>query len=154
MANGKAPVFTESQLGVASQLELQTQVREWKEAEQRLAKAKADEMELRLAIVNKWFPKFAEGTNTATLREENLKCGMPMNRTVDQDQYFEAWGWATLEDTPPRLRLRDLLNRTFKLKAELIVGTWKDLTDAERSKLADLVTEKPGTPSLKLEPRK
>lgn len=154
MAEKKPPVFKETELGVASQLELQTQVKEWKASEERLAKAKADEMELRTALVTKWFPNFDEGTNTGLLREDNLKCGMPMNRTVNQEQYQSAWDWATKEDTPPRMRLRTLLELVFRPKVELSVGTWKDLNDDERKKLADIVTEKPGTPTLKLEPRK
>jgi hypothetical protein len=154
MAEKKLPVFVESALGVASQLELKTQVKIWKEAEEKLAAAKATELELRTALVEKWFPNFVEGTNTGQLREDNLKCVMPMNRNVDQDQYSEAWAWATKEETAPRLRLRALLELVFKQKVDLSVGAWKELSNDDRKKLADIVTEKPGTPSLKLEPRK
>jgi hypothetical protein len=153
VAEKKLPVFKEVDLGVASQLELQTAVRAWKEANDKLATAKADEMDARLAIVNKWFPNFVEGTNTGQLREENIKCTMPMNRTVNQDLYAEAWEWATKEETVPRIRLRELLKMVFKPVYELRIGVWKDLSDAERKKLADIVTEKPGTPAIKVEAR-
>lgn len=155
----KAPVFTESALGVASQLELQTQVTTWKEAEEKLAAAKAAELELRLTLVNKWFPNFEEGTNTGQLREKNLKCVMPMNRTVVQAQYLEAWEFATKTWDSPITQakannLKELLELVFKPVYELRVGVWKDLSDEKRKRLADLVIEKPGTPSLALMPRK
>lgn len=148
MAEKKPPVFEESKLGVASQLELSAEIAVWREAKTALANATAKEMETRLTIVNKWFPNFVEGTNTGKLRAAELKCGMGLNRNVSQDKYKEAWAWATLEDTPPRLKLRELLLKVFKPTYDISIGAWKALDDKERLKLADIVTEKPGTPSL------
>lgn len=153
MAASKPPVFIESTLGVASQTELHAQIAIWRAAKEKLAKAVADEMEARLAITGKWFPVFNEGTNTGQLREANLKCGMPMNRNVSQPLYLEAWAWATESETQPRLKLKELLLSTFKPTYDLSVGAWKGLDDKDRKKLSDIVTEKPGTPSLSYEPK-
>src|SRR5262245_13469885 len=123
----KPPIFVEANLLPAEQLELQVAVANWKDAQQKVSEAVAAEMELRLMIVNRWFKDCEEGTNTGSLKEANLKCGIRINRSVSQDQFKEAWEWATKQWESPHTQvransLRELLETTFKPKYELSIS--------------------------------
>lgn len=145
----------------AAQLELATQIALWKEAQAKAAKFKEEELELRKSIAAKWFPVFEEGTQTGSLSDGfNLKCGMALYRSVGQEEIKAAYAFAnTLHNDPEIVEkaqaLKELLDRVFRIKYELELTEWRELTDDDRRKLADIVTEKPGeTPSLKYEEKK
>lgn len=149
----KSPKFVAAAMGTAAELELVAAVKIWQDAQHKLSIAVEAERAARAAIVEKYFPKFEEGTHTGSLREHNLKCEMKVNRTVVQEQYAAAHQFA-LDHPGQGEALAGLLSRAFRAKQELNTKDWKGMTPAERMILADIVVEKPGTPSLKLEPKK
>lgn len=146
-------VFVAASLGTAAELELSTAVTIWKDAQEASAKAIDAERTLRASLIEKYFPGIGEGTHTGSMRENNLKCQMQYTRTVVQEQYAAARAWA--EANPEKGKaLIELMDLVFRCKMEVNVAEWKDLTDMQRRLLADMVTEKAGSPSLKLEPKK
>lgn len=145
----------------AQQLDLATQVALWREAAAKAAKFKEEELELRKELAEKYFPVFEEGTQTGSLSDGyNLKCGKALYRSVGQEEIRAAYEFAnTLHNDPEIVEkaeaLKELLDRVFRIKYELELNEWRGLTDDDRRKLADIVTEKPGeTPSLKYEEKK
>lgn len=150
----KAPVFVQSALLPAQQLDLVARVEVWQESAKRLAEAVEEERENRKYVIEHWFPEFEEGTHTGALSNGyNLKCDMRINRTVDQDSYQRALDYSkTNWSGAPRLRT--LLERVFRVKMELNLGEWRELDESERRTLADIVIEKPGMPGLRYEEKK
>ena len=154
MATAKAPLFVQSAMLPAKQLELTARVALWRESAKKLAEAVEEERVNRQYLVDNYFPNFEEGTHTGSLSDGyNLKCEMRINRSVDQEQYaaaekYAASGWVGAP------RLRALLDRVFRPKIELNLKEWKSLDPKEQRSLADLVVEKPGMPSMKYEEKK
>lgn len=146
----KAPLFVAASLGVTAELELATAVQIWRDDQEALAKAVEKERASRQALIDKYFPNFEEGVHTGSLREFNLKCTMTINRSVVQEQYAAAHAHYIEKQNEARLAL---LNKVFRAKQEVNVKDWKALSPDERKVLADIVTEKPGLPQLKLEPK-
>lgn len=155
----KPPFFVRAEMLPAAQLELDVAVQNWRNALAAAAEANAREAELRLAIVEKYFPNAPEGTNTGDLFDANLKAGIRINRPVDQEQFKAAWEWATKAwDSPITAQraanLKALLEKCFKPTFGLVISAWRELDENERKRLSDIVTEKPGTPGLSWEPKK
>lgn len=155
-----APVFVQSAMMPATQLELTARIALWQESVKRLSAAVEEERVNRAYLIEHWFPNFEEGTHTGALSDGyNLKCTMPVNRTVDQERYRKAfdyaYGHSDNEQTRRRIIIaRERLDTIFRLKAELNVSAWKNADSDLRLKFADFVTEKPGTPALKYVERK
>lgn len=152
----KPLTFVAASFGPAAELELLSALKIWTDAQTTLALAIDAERAARTAIVEKYFTDKSEGTHTGSLRESHLKCTFPISRSVDQEQFAAADAFANNADAPEALRerLRRLLSTAFRAKQEVSVKEWKALSDDDRKFLADIVTEKPGTPQLKLEPKK
>lgn len=146
----KAPVFVAASLGVAKELELTTAIELWREAAEKATLAVEAERAARQLLVDRYFPNLGEGTHTAALRDHNLKYTNTINRSVVQEQFNAARAYAVEHKAEALL---GLLDRAFRAKQEVVVSEWKALTAEQRKVLADIVTEKPGSPQLKYEPK-
>lgn len=157
----KAPLLVASSLGIAEQTELYAAIEIWEQASEAAAKAVADEKAAREAITSKWFKDAEEGANTITLKDGKLlKADCRINRKVDKAQYEAARTYCNTQagvsqKVAERMqRLAGLLDEVFRMTPELNTREWKELDAASRKLLADIVTEAPGTPNLKLESSK
>lgn len=133
----------------SEQVEFYTMLNDWYELSEQAAVLKAKENEARRALVAKFFPDAKEGVNTLSIAYGKvLKANVPVTRTVDDPQLEALKKLATSEGRVSVLSLCDTL---FTYKPSLAVGEWKDLSDDERKLFADVITEKPGMPSLSIE---
>lgn len=156
MGDTVAPITTHPE---ADKLWLYAQIGELKAISDRMAIDNERQKEIRLAIHKKFFADAPEGTTTMPLEwGKALKINVPISRTVS-DAQLEAVKKATLEtiakgeDVDAVVNAKVLLtviDTIFRYKPEVSAGKWKDLDKETRLKLADVVTEKQGTPSIEI----
>lgn len=82
------------------------------------------------------------GNKIALGHGKTLQLEQRINRSVDEAELDAA---ISAHAVPT-----DIVNELFTYKPNLSVGAWKDLDDDTRKKFATIITEKPGTPSLKI----
>jgi len=124
-------------------------LQKWYDTSEKAAVLREQEMELRKALVTEYMPDAKEGTNTLGLGfGKVLKVTVPVTRAVDDAQLDALKKVAAAEGRVSVLALCDVI---FNYRPSLAVGEWKDLTDDERKLFADVVTEKPGAPGVKIE---
>lgn len=146
----KKPVLSAKALSEEEQAAFYATLSEWKKAKDKAAEYAAKELELRNALVAKYFPNGTEGTNTMTLDYgKALKADIKVNRSVDRAQLN-----ALLEIERPKgeeSNILPLLDEVISYDPKVSVSAWKELAPEDKLLLADIITEKPGTPSLSIE---
>lgn len=119
-------------------------LQEWHDLSTQLEQIKVRELELRKELFGAAFPDPTEGSkeNKMNLAQGWILQGdYKINRTVDRAAVEALRGG---DNTAP------LVDRVFDFEPSLVLKEWKQLDKADRALLADCVTEKPGTPALKI----
>jgi len=117
---------------------------EWWSASQSLELLKARELELRKELFARQFPNPVEGSaeNKVPLGDGwILQADHKINRTLDD---------AVVSALMKADNTRPLAEKVFRYKPELNLKEFKGLSPEDRKVIADAVTEKPGTPALKI----
>jgi hypothetical protein len=129
-----------------------TTIQIWNEANETLTTAKANELSNRLLVI-KTLPfdtDKEEGGQSLKLNAGwKLVCDKPMNYTVDKDVQKIMACMNELAAVNPGAAAE-----LIRWEAVISTGAYKKLTENERLIIAPIVTMKPGTPSLKLQPPK
>jgi hypothetical protein len=116
----------------------------WFNVSQQLEALKAEELELRKELFAAAFEDPKEGTkeNKFSLADGWILQGdYKINRNVDA---------AVVSTLSTMDNMQALIARVFTYKPSLNLAEWKKLDHDDRVALADAVTEKPGTPALKI----
>lgn len=122
----------------------QTKLNDWWELTQRLEADKLRETELRKELFGAAFPHPSEGSakNKFALADGYILQGdYKINRTLDQ---------AVISTLSKGDNTRPLVESVIKYNPALVLPKWKALSAEDRILLADMVTEKPGTPALSI----
>lgn len=102
---------------------------------------KKEELELRLEILEDLFPSASAGTFNEHLGEYKVKGTFRNNINIDADAYFDY------ED-----QMTDAERCCVKLKPSIVLANFKNLEAHQATGLLeDIVTIKPGLPSLSIE---
>lgn len=119
------------------------EISEWNNVAKKLAPLVAQEKALRKKLFEKYFTNPREGTNAITLGfGKELKLKHTINRKLDEAA-LDAAAVQKLIDP-------DLVSEVVKYKPSVSVSGWKALTDEQRAKFKDIVTEEPGSPALEI----
>lgn len=144
----KKPVSSVKSFDETRKAELYAKLGEWHKAAAKQAEWRAKELELRDELAA-FFDNPTEGTNTLELDYGKvLKLNAKVNRSVDKAQLEAYKALATAAHDTEALKL---LDSVIAYDPKVMVGDWKKLEPADRLKLADVITEKPGTPELTIE---
>lgn len=151
----KKPVQSVKTMDETQKATLYADISAWHAAKAKMAEWTSKERELRDAIVAKYFPEGTEGTNTMNLDfGKALKANITVSRGVDKAQ-LEAMKTSEdaklAADPEYKSNLMPLLDEVVKYRPEVSTSGWKELSAESRLLLADVVTEKPGAPSLSIE---
>lgn len=145
----KKPFAVASSMHHETRNRLYTKLEAWYKVSEESAKLRAQEMELRREIVDEFFTDAGEGTSTISLDYgKALKVNKTITRSVDAAQ-LEAL--KVLAHEQGKTSVLVAIDTLFTYKPSLSVSEWKELTDDERKVFAEIVTEKPGAPSLSIE---
>jgi hypothetical protein len=135
-------------------------IAQWQLARSNLAVALAAELKLRNALVTSQFPNAEEGANTVDLANGwKLTATIKYNYNLDNKRIDDAIDRMELLGERGKL----IAERLVKYKAELSISEYRKLTDENAGDteakinaiINDVLTIKPGTPSLELkEPSK
>jgi len=121
-------------------------LQQWSEIVTQLNTLKAKEMTLRKQLVATVFPSVLEGTQTLPLNNGwQLKMTQPFTRSLNQDKVPEFLKAAKKYKLDPAL---------IRTKYELSVSEFRKLEGEPLLLLQDIMTTKPGAPSLELVPPK
>lgn len=114
---------------------------QWRAAALDLELAKTLEMRLRKELATECFPTLLEGTNTLELQGGwVLKLNQPFTRSLDQAK------------APEVLKALKKLKAdgAVKIKYDLSLAVYRGLEGQARALVDDILTTKPGSPSLEL----
>ena len=117
---------------------------DWWAASQALDALKVRELALRNELFKRQFPNPVEGSaeNKVPLGEGwILQADHKINRNVDE---------AVVSALMKGDNTRPLAEKVFRYKPELVLKEFKGLSPEDKKIVADAVTEKPGTPALKI----
>lgn len=115
----------------------------WYKAVKQLAKFKAQEILLRNKIFKGKFPNPREGTNSLDIGDGYyLKATHVINRSVDEAA-FKASMEAFAEAGIPT-------DKIIKYKPELVTGTYRELTEEQRTLFDTALIIKDGTPGMEI----
>lgn len=131
-------------LSPADQALMNAQLSKLNRLQSDLAKLGAEEKTLRLEMMAKWFPNPVEGSTNkfAIGYGKLLELNYRINRRLDESALDMAVMGGTI---PP-----ELISQVVRYKPEVSAYGYKALDDAGRLLFADIVTEEPGTPGLKI----
>ena len=115
-------------------------ITEYLEHKQLSALHKRKENELRIKIIEQFFPNAGEGTHTELFKEWEIRGGIRYNYKIDE---------AALADVEHLLT--DSEKSCIKRKPELALGVYRKLDDDERKNVDEFVTIKPGLPTLSID---
>ena len=119
-------------------------LQQWYAAKQQLAHWKDQEMELRKQLAQNFFPEPKEGTNTFQFENgAKLKLVQGYDRKIDPEQLKAHWVHLQNAGLP--------MDELVKFTPELRVATYKDMSEAKRALMDQVITMKPSSPSLALE---
>lgn len=153
----KKPTLHVSALPAETKLAFFPLLEQWFKQATIAAAAVALENELRLQVVALAFPGATEGTTTMELGHgKQLKLDTRINRSVDRTQYEGLKSFidsfvddgSDPEKTAKVRRLQGIIDSCVSLKPEVVVSGYKELSDDDKLLVADVFTEKPGTPGL------
>lgn len=117
---------------------------EWWAASQSLEAIKVRELALRNELFKRQFPNPVEGSaeNKVPLGDGYiLQADHKINRNVDE---------AVVSALMKGDNTRALAEKVFRYKPDLVLKEFKALSPEDKKIIADAVTEKPGTPALKI----
>lgn len=152
----RKPKFTASALPAEQRSLLVQALAAWQKTAEEAAALSLKETELRLNIVNTFFGGAGEGTNTLVLEDgKELKADIKFNRKVETTQLDGLRAWLAANANNPQHSnraavLQGILDACVEYKPSVIVGNYKELDDDAKKLIADVITEKPGTPGLKI----
>ena len=142
----KAPLYSATGMLPPQKLIMYEELEKWHKAARDLERISGIEKELRVNFFNKYFAPatgIEEGTNHIALEYGKLlTADYRINRKIDEEQLDAAIALGRID--------RATVDELFRYKPSLRVGVWKEADAEIRLKLADIVTEEPGTPGLKL----
>jgi hypothetical protein len=117
-------------------------LQEWNETLGQLSTLKAKEMSLRKQLVATVFPEVVEGTQTLQLNNGwKLVMTQPFTRSLDQ---------AKVPALLKELKKLQAAPTLIKIKYELSIGEFRKLEGEGLLLVQDILTTKPGAPSLEL----
>ena len=122
----------------------QVKLAAWFKVSKVLEDAKVEEIKLRKELFGEAFPDPTEGSKENKLELADgfiLQGDYKINRTLDQ---------AVISTLAKGDNTKTRVDKLIDYKPALILKEWKALTDADMILVADMVTEKPGAPSLKI----
>jgi hypothetical protein len=124
----------------------------WEAADKALANAKENELNLRLAAIAAWYPdkiQTDEGTNNVKLRNGfKLKVVFKLNRTMaDKDAVDAA---LTKIEKLGGVEGKILAERLVNWKPAIVKKEYDSLPEKYKKIINEVITEKPGTPSLEI----
>ena len=118
---------------------------EWAEVAESLKNLKKKELEMRNKLVDHFFPKPVEGTNTFDLGNAwKLKDKHKINRSCDEASFDSVF-----EKLPEGFK-----DSLIKFKPSVNLKEYRRLSDAHRNIFDECLIIKPGTPELALVPPK
>jgi len=148
MNMAKKPALSAQSLDETRRNELYKLLGDWHTAQAKSAAWRAKELELRGKIAE-FFAGATEGTNSMTLDYGKvLKLNVKVNRSIVPEQLEALKNLAIAGKNDNILKLLDTV---VKYKPDLVTGEWKKLGKDDIALLADVVTERPGTPELSIE---
>lgn len=120
------------------------EITEWWKTAEELAKLNMKEKKLRQTLADKGFQTPKEGTNKLDLGVNGrfLQLDYKITRKVDETALDALIKSQTVA--------ADLMAKIIRYKAECSVTEWKKATADERKLFGDVITEKPGMPSLEI----
>jgi hypothetical protein len=120
----------------------------WQQMAQQLEAIKDQELQLRLEVIDAYFPdRNDEGTHTLKLEEGwKLQCVTRISRRLENAKGETD---AVVKQLPP-----EMADKAVVWKPDLKMRGYRDLPPEYRVLVDSVVTSKPGTPSLKLVPPK
>ena len=131
---------------LVSKQEMYKDIGEWFKVAEELERISGIEKEMRVNLFNKYFatnPNTEEGTNHIALEfGKLLSADYRINRKIDEAQLDASLALGLIE--------RPLVDELFNYKPALRIGEWKKSPPETRLKFAEIITETPGTPGLKI----
>lgn len=125
----------------------------WKEKQAALIKAGLEEISFRNQLLALCFPGGKEGTENLDLGKGwVLKGVFKQNYSLDKDDEKVDKALTRLEKCGENGKF--VAERVVKWKSELSVSEWRKLTPEQQACLTEVLTIKPGQPSLELVPPK
>lgn len=142
----KAPLFIATYMPEEAKLDFYKAISEWHAVTEELAPLVEQEVKLRKALFDTYFatsPKIEEGTNHIGLGfGKQLTADYRVNRKLDEAQLDAARQAGLIPEAD--------INMLINMKPNLKIGEWKDAGDDVRKRWAEIITETPGTPGLKI----
>lgn len=121
----------------------------WHVADQKLATAKAEEMELRKQVAELFFKNPEEGTNTHELADGfKLKLNFKLNYRLDKDNAKVEAALETLDKMGNEGTF--IAERIVGWKPELSVAEYRKLENKYKTVINGVLTISPGSPSLEI----
>lgn len=118
---------------------------DWYKAKLKLDEAKELELKLRMEVVAQFFDELQEGTNKAENDKYTLVVVQPYTRTIDAAAYKSI----KKDLVAAGIKMGDLVVE----KPELKVAAYRKLTKEQLAIFDDVLTTKPGMPSLTVKPK-
>lgn len=136
--------------GAVALKERNDEINEWLEAKKAAAHWAAEENRLRLAVIARNFGEEhkAEGTENVALDDKGygLKAVFKLNYSLDNKGDAVDKALTKLEKSGDEGKF--LADRLVKWKPELSLSEWRNLPEKYQKLFDDVLTVKPGTPSL------
>ena len=118
---------------------------QWRAAARELELVRDNEMRLRKELVAECFPNMVEGVSYLDLMSGwKLKVNQPFTRSLDQDKAPEVL----------KALKKIKADGAVKIKYDLSVAVYRTLDGQARALVDDILTTKPGSPSLEVVPAK
>ena len=118
---------------------------QWRAAARELELVRDNEMRLRKELVAECFPNMVEGVSYLDLMSGwKLKVNQPFTRSLDQDKAPEVL----------KALKKIKADNAVKIKYDLSVAVYRTLDGQARALVDDILTTKPGSPSLEVVPAK
>jgi len=123
-------------------LDLDEMITEWFNLSEQVSKLIVHERELRTEIFKRAFPNPERGTNKIRISHGMALVGdYRLNYTVDRP---------LLEEKLADAKIAPIVHEIINFQPNVREGAFYKLSDEDRNLVADMITEKPGTPGLEI----
>lgn len=130
-------------------------IEQWYDISNKLDELKGQEIALRKALAQHYFPNADEGTNTRTDVMPNqwlFKMMRKINRSVDE-ALLRIFSTPQEGKNQTPLEQQEIdVTKVIKWKPELVISEYRKLTDEQRKFFDQVLTIKDGTPALEVTP--